>query len=144
MSFRKSPGKGDQHRSRSGTPIAIGGGSIRAVAAPPIPDGKVRCPSCRNAVTPTTTGRLRAHRDLFDNPCPNRSTGDRVELTEVPEVVLPPTPIPPTPRRRAAPVPDVAVDTVMRRSPDGSCFDCGKRIPPGRRLCGRCYALGER
>ena len=38
---------------------------------PPMP-GQVRCPVCRKATTPLTSGFLRKHADLFGHPCYNR------------------------------------------------------------------------
>lgn len=60
-------------RSRGGPGFVVRGHHSRPTeAAPELADGKVRCPVCRNGVTPTVTGYLRQHRDLFGLTCYNR------------------------------------------------------------------------
>lgn len=118
---RQSPGRVDKGKGGGPTIWNSAHAITRAVAPPELLANQVRCPECRNGVTPTLRGNLRAHADLFGAPCLNRSTGAQVVLDEIPDVVLRANDLPIT----------------------GHCQACEKRLPPGRRLCGRCYALGQ-
>lgn len=113
----------------------MGVGHVTATEPPPLVEGKVRCPACRNLTSLTPRGRLRRHRDLFGLDCPNTGTGEPVTLDEVPDVVIPdasaPVARPPRPDEKKASRLDVG----------STCQGCGKWIPGERRLCGRCYAL---
>ena len=42
-------------------------------AVPALRDGQVRCPVCRNGVTPTPRGFLRQHRDVYGQRCYNKA-----------------------------------------------------------------------
>lgn len=48
---------------------------VNAKVPPPLAEGQVRCPSCRNAARTTGYGCLRTHRDLFGDKCYNRAQG---------------------------------------------------------------------
>ena len=73
--LRRSPiGSGRRGRVRQ---IGVAGPKSRSAVAPPeLRDGQERCPVCRNGVTPTTSGHLRAHKDLFGYPCYNRAVAE--------------------------------------------------------------------
>jgi hypothetical protein len=56
----------------SGTKPISQPGVRQYVAPPPVPDGRTRCPVCRNHTGRTPSGYLRKHRDVFGHPCYNR------------------------------------------------------------------------
>lgn len=132
---RASP-SGQARRKASGSKPAFA--KITAAEPPPLIEGKVRCPSCRNVVTPTSTGRLRRHRDLFGSDCLNIANGEDVTLAEIPPVIIPPPPAPSSGRRtKNDPKPPSRLDV------GSTCQSCGKWLPGERRLCGRCQILGR-
>lgn len=81
-----SAGKRPTSRRRArGTPVSGSPNhrSRRSVSPAALPAGQLRCPVCRNGVTPTSTGYLRRHHDLFGHDCYNRRPprGDAVIYT---------------------------------------------------------------
>lgn len=99
----------------------------------PLPEGKVRCPSCGRPVKVNPNGRITAHNDRDKFPCPHRWYGKPVELTEIPPVNLPPAPKEPAPRVYVPRAPDDPTRQVT-----GHCHTCDKRVPWGRLFCGQC------
>jgi hypothetical protein len=124
MSRFKAPSKGDRHDRSHGTPIGIAHRGPEEVAPPALRPGQVRCPACRNGVTPTTTGALRRHRDLFGADCWNTTPADMAPV----KVALPPMET-----LRLLP-------STNEVPPDGACQQCSKPVPPMRRLCGACMS----
>lgn len=120
MTRVKAPSKGDRHDKHHGTPVgvALRSGSV-AKEPPPLRDGQARCPACRNGATVLDSGLLRAHRDLFETACWNRSPESEPLTFTTPPVVF---------------------DEANRTPPNGSCQECQKWVPPMRRLCGACMS----
>lgn len=119
--------KVDPIRRSNGRPIFTGNptqDNAATITPPRLRDGQKRCPACRNGAHVVKSGSLARHRDLFGNPCWNRSTGEAtVSLLSLPPVVLGPT-----------------GESTNLVPPDGQCQECAKPIPPMRRLCGRCMS----
>ena len=95
----------------------------------PVPDlrvGQVRCPVCRNGVGLTPTGRVRSHVDLFGNLCHNRSNGEHLHVEAQPVVLD-----------------DGNAQPLIKADAGSLCRECGKWLPGERRLCGRCFAMGD-
>lgn len=133
--FRKVDPRGG--RGGKGTPIGVGSptySSAVVLAPPELRPGQVRCPVCRNAtgLTPLTKV-LRKHRDLFGEPCWNKSQMETVKLV-APPVVLP--------RGGGQAGAEPAVAGQSRLDGGSLCTSCGKWLPGERTLCGRCFALG--
>lgn len=124
-------------RSIPGHPVHVIKSGRQVHAAPTLKDGQARCPVCRQAVTLTSTGRLRQHRDLTGYPCTNRAANlEPVHLDELPPVIIPglpdwrPDQPPPEPKPPKPPGPRTR----------GSCQTCGALVSGERRFCGICLA----
>lgn len=135
---RRQPGRGDRHANSKGRPVAVGGLGTRAVVAPTPKPGQTSCPVCRQAVAVTPRENLRAHNDLFGNPCPNRSRLVSTQI-EAPAVVLPLQNRPPRSKSEKRPAGEPS-----RLDVGSECRECGKWLPGERSLCGRCYARSGR
>lgn len=61
-----------RRRARQGKATFQGIGRGREERLAELRPGQVRCPVCRNGVTPTPSGHLRKHRDQFGHDCFNR------------------------------------------------------------------------
>jgi hypothetical protein len=55
--------------------MSVRQGNRKTVQPPPLREEQQRCPVCRNAVTLTSRGYLRRHRDLFGLDCYNKAVG---------------------------------------------------------------------
>ena len=111
------------------------------IVPPLLKPGQARCPACRNGAGITSETRLRSHSDLFGTPC-----GNRVRSLEWAPIEAPPVHLPP-------PAVGEAAQRVRRARQEPSRIDagsicqgpgCGKWLPGERKLCGRCYATGNR
>ena len=75
MTAQRQHGRGGSRYARSGFgSVYVVRGGKPVIAPPPLVDGRLRCPACRNAVKPTPSGHLRRHNDLFGYPCYNVAT----------------------------------------------------------------------
>lgn len=102
----------------------------------PLPDGKVRCPSCGQVTSLTPRGHLRRHDDGAGVECPQRVwRGERDgPVPKAPPVVIPPMGSPPGSGAKPKPKPTKPGGPRM-------CQLCEERPVTGeRRYCGRCAA----